>query len=204
MPDPALSSTHNFSLPVLEKHYGPNKPTRLYTEATCYQGASARAIEMVANAHDYVIVNRSLGLDLFLVRADVWQRTGRRVPSLEELKVGACMNAPMIPQQAVNLLDYRNWSESKHARLQSRRTGADGNAPHAHASELARRTCLARLEAARQLRALAAPAAGKWKKSVSSGAGVCSNCFRNLQHLPDAMPECEGLIQQEGQGVSQS
>ena len=193
MPDPALSSTHNFTLPVLEKHYGKHRGTRLYSLPTCYQGASARAIEMVANAHDYVVVNRSLGYDLFLVRGDVWQRTGRRVPSLEELKVERCMNAPMIPEQAVNLLDYRNWSESKQARLQSRRTGADGNGPLAHAGDLARRTCLARLEAARQLRQLAdlhLPGRGQ----QSGASGVCSNCFRNLRELPDAMPECGGLM----------
>lgn len=75
----------------------------VYFKSSCYQGASARAIEMVASSHGYVVVNRSLGYDLFLVRRDLWKW---EVPSLESLDLKRCMNTPMLPRMAVNLLDY--------------------------------------------------------------------------------------------------
>ena len=172
MPDPTLSMTYNFSLPLKKKvyhHRGREDSTREYHEDTCYQGASARAIEMVAQAHGYVIVNVTLGLDLFLVRADVWSQTGKPVPLLKDLHIGRCQNFRMIPEQAVNLLDYRVWVESKKQ--------------HAHAKGMPGRTCAARSAAARQLRQMAT--------ADSKTKGFCKYCFSALAELPEpAASDC--------------
>lgn len=98
------SSRYNFT----KEHMNhPMSREKMYPAALCYQGATARAIEQVANANGYVIVNKSLGYDLYLVRRELWRWP---VPKLEELQIEKCMNAPMSPQMAVNLLDYGVYS----------------------------------------------------------------------------------------------
>jgi hypothetical protein len=87
-------------------HFG--KPNQ-YDGALCYQGATARAIELAANEFGYVIVNVTRGLDLFLVRKDLWHWP---VPTLNDLNIHQCINLPMSVDMAVNLLDYERYTTS--------------------------------------------------------------------------------------------
>ena len=89
-----------------EHSLGPEHRNRKnYTSALCYMGSSASAISLVAARHGYVVVAATRGLDLFLVRREVWG--GRAVPDFASLQLYKCMNALMTPEMAVNLLDYR-------------------------------------------------------------------------------------------------
>ena len=101
MPDPATMPVAPYNLST-EHIVHPGTP-RAYSAALCYQGATARAIKLVADEFGYVIINKTLGLDLFLVRKDLWRWS---VPTLEELAVTRCMNAPMTAGMAINLLDF--------------------------------------------------------------------------------------------------
>jgi len=107
MPDPAVMPVAPYNL-TSEHIYHFGKPNA-YPGALCYQGATARAIELVAQQTGYVIVNVTLGLDLFLVRKDLWHW---RVPALEELQIEQCMNQPMSPEMATNLLDYAAYARA--------------------------------------------------------------------------------------------
>ena len=70
-----------------------------------YYGSSAMAIDFMARKHGYVAVDVEPGLDLFLVRSDLWGR--RNVPDIK--------TAPMSLRRRRTLLDivvYQNRSVS--------------------------------------------------------------------------------------------
>lgn len=132
MPDPTTMPVAPFN--VTDEHMVHARKPNAYQAALCYQGATARAIELVAQEFGYVIVNKTLGLDLFLVRKDLWHW---RVPKLEELHVNKCMNAPMTPDMAVNLLDFQTYRRHESASLSERLCEAN-RAAAAKLNQLAR------------------------------------------------------------------
>jgi len=150
-PDAEVMSTYPWEHTLGAEHAVPG---RNYSAALCYMGASAGAIAMVAEQFGYAIVNATRGLDLFLVRKDVWG--SRPIPALGSLHLRACINAPMTPAMAINLIDYRTLQVA---------TAAGRNISEA--------VCAARRAAAAVLRQLA------------HGA-VCSACFKHLRQLQPA------------------
>ena len=128
-----------------------------YTDAICYMGSSAKAIALVAERYGYVVVAATRGLDLFLVRRDVWG--GRAVPTLGSLPLHQCVNKPMTPEMAVNLLDYRILMN-----------GTNGSMNHTgRPADTGTLLCRARAAAAHELRKLAHKSPCK--------------CFKHLRNL---------------------
>lgn len=167
MPDTATMLRSPFNFTAGEMAH-PEALARAYPLPSCYQGATAQAIEQAANQLGYVVVNRTLGLDLFLVRKDLWRWA---VPSLDELRLERCMNAPMSREMASNLLDYSVY--------------ALGEGTAEPKTSL---VCRANRQAAKQLRHLA-------KQAQRRRGGGCG-CFKHLeQPLPEsaACRELAGL-----------
>lgn len=158
MPDPARMPVGTYNLTREQMHHWgtPNA----YPAALCYQGATARAIELVAEELGYVIVNVTLGLDLFLVRKDLWRW---RVPTLEELHVEKCMNAPMTPDMAINLLDVETFDRRKDN------------------PDMAERLCKANRAAAAKLRQL------------SQTGLCANSCFKHVRDPLPESPACRAV-----------
>ena len=123
---------------------------------------------MVARSHGYVIVNRTLGLDLFLVRMDLWGE--RPVPSLAELQLGKCMNMHMTREMAHNLLDYEVLTRASDA--------AAGVPDSATAAPAPSAVCAARAAAAATI-------------SAAARGGRCRrSCFLHVRGLEPAERTC--------------
>lgn len=81
----------------------------------CYMGSSASALQLVAEEHGYVIVDVEPGLDLFLVRADLWG--SRPLPNLSTLTglyrpFNVQLDGAMSRDQSAAYLDYGVWARS--------------------------------------------------------------------------------------------
>ena len=108
----------------------------------CYLGSSARAIHQVASEFGYVIVDAEAGLDLFLVRSELWG--ARPLPRLSTKTLYRPFNlqrahVAMAPDKAAAYIDYHEYS---------RLTSPPNAMPHRRALRLARRiaaTQMARL-----------------------------------------------------------
>ena len=158
-PDPA-------TMPILHGHDA-------FMPPSCYMGASARAIMMLADAHGYGLVAIEPGLDLFLARRDLLSDEGSEgadaargakglLPRLDPQSVVSTKPSwrSMMPSQAENLLDYEAYL----------RTGS---------------VCEARASARRILRGYAR-AYRQMPGRNSTKQGL--ECFRRLSALP--APNC--------------
>ena len=123
-PDPKL-----MDVPKGERHWGGN----------CYMGSSALALQMVAWAHNYSVVDVEPGLDLFLVPAEVWRRTGQAELDLRRetqryyrpFNVGR--DGGMKDFQVAQYIDYAEWLRTgsherakERARARTDRLAAEG------------------------------------------------------------------------------
>ena len=106
--------------------------------ATCYFGASARAVHACARRHGYTAVNVSLGHDLVLARDDAWPWAA---PSLDFLTRRAaagfdhsyprgfrhveCAHAPMSAREARNLVDWHALVVERASLCDARRRAVD-------------------------------------------------------------------------------
>lgn len=81
----------------------------------CYMGSSASALDAVARAFGYVTVDVEPGLDLFLVRADVWGE--RAVPRLSAARVyrpfNVQLDGAMSRAQRAHYLSYGAWERTR-------------------------------------------------------------------------------------------
>ena len=81
----------------------------------CYYGSSAMAIDFAARKHNYVVVDVEPGLDLFLVRSDLWG--GRNVPNISQVVFRPInihrATAPMSPHRRRTLLDMVVYEQNR-------------------------------------------------------------------------------------------
>lgn len=76
---------------------------------TCCRGASATAIELLAEELGYTVVDVVPRLDLFLVRTDLARRAGLVPLDLSTSSVQVNINAPLTRPETEFLIDYRIW-----------------------------------------------------------------------------------------------
>lgn len=99
-PDPEVED-----VPQNLRHWGGN----------CYMGSSASALARVARRWGYVVADVEPGLDLFLVRAELWRHRPR--PDLATLPTlyrpfNVQMDGAMSARQRDAYVDYRVWEET--------------------------------------------------------------------------------------------
>ena len=111
-PDPQI-----MDVPPGLRHWGGN----------CYMGSSASALHAVAVEGGYEVVDVEPGLDLFLVRRDLW--AGRAVPDLSQSPdvyrpFNVQLDGAMKPYQQQQYLDYREYTRTRGNLTAARQAGA--------------------------------------------------------------------------------